>query len=275
MTLDPSPGSILVIGAGGGIGAATVRCLADRGLSVVASAHRHPLADGVRAHIVPLDACDDASVAWAMAAFASAAGPAPLRGLVYAAGAADLGSVEHTPADVLARILDVNVVGAARVCRAFLPRLRADGGRIVLVGSLSGRLPQAHMAAYSAAKAALAAWADALRAEVAPLGVRVVLVEPGAVRTGLAASLQVRPSDRDPASPYREAVRARRTALLRDAARGLAPERVAGAIATALLDDDPPPRVVLDAAPWRTRLRLLVAAVGGAAAAVRGPGPAR
>jgi NAD(P)-dependent dehydrogenase (short-subunit alcohol dehydrogenase family) len=86
------------------------------------------------------------------------------------------------PAD-LRRILDVNVVGQIAVTQAFLPLLRSAGGRIVIVGSVGGRVAFPYAGPYHASKYALEALADSLRAELKPQGVTVSLVEPGPIST--------------------------------------------------------------------------------------------
>ena len=89
------------------------------------------------------------------------------------------------PPDELRRQFDVNVVGQVAVTQAVLPRLRASRGRVVFLSSLSGRVSTPMTGAYSASKFALEALADALRMELRPWGVRVVLVEPAQTDTDL------------------------------------------------------------------------------------------
>jgi len=170
----------LVAGAAGGIGRATVRRLRDRGRTVhaldVDAAGLAALPDGVETHAV--DATDPDAVAPAVAAAAPDA-------VVAAVGWYELGAVEDQPADALGRHLETNVVGTHAVVRAALPRLRERGGRVVIVGSVLGRVALPYHAAYAASKHALVGYADALRREVAPRGVDVSVVEPGPVGTGL------------------------------------------------------------------------------------------
>jgi len=107
----------------------------------------------------------------------------PLIGLINNAGIAVGGPLEYLPLDALRQQLEVNVVGSLGVTQAFLPLLRASRGRIIFIGSVSGRIAVPFIGPYSASKFALRAMADALRIELAPAGVRVSLVEPGSVRT--------------------------------------------------------------------------------------------
>ena len=87
------------------------------------------------------------------------------------------------PLEELTRQLDVNVVGQLRVTQALLPALRRRQGRIVLMGSISGRSALPFLGAYAMSKFALEAMADALRVELAPWGIHVSIVEPGTIAT--------------------------------------------------------------------------------------------
>ena len=89
------------------------------------------------------------------------------------------------PVDDLRRQLDVNVVAQVAVTQAVLPRLREATGRVLFVGSVSGRYATPFMGAYNASKFALEGIADAMRMELRRWGIRVVLVEPGSIDTDL------------------------------------------------------------------------------------------
>src|SRR5262249_48182153 len=107
----------------------------------------------------------------------------PLGGLVNNAGIAVAGPLEHLQLAEIRRQFDVNVFGALAVTQAMLPMLRLARGRLVFVGSISGRLSVPYLAPYSASKAALRTMASALRVELRALGIRVTLIEPGSTRT--------------------------------------------------------------------------------------------
>ena len=109
----------------------------------------------------------------------AAAGIERLDALVDNAGIAIAAPLEFLPPDELTRQLDVNVVGQLRVLQAFLPALRETRGRVVLMGSIAGRSALPFLGAYAMSKFALEAMADALRVELAPWGMHVVIVEPG------------------------------------------------------------------------------------------------
>jgi NAD(P)-dependent dehydrogenase (short-subunit alcohol dehydrogenase family) len=106
-----------------------------------------------------------------------------LHGIVSKAGIALGGPLEHVPIDELRRQFEVNVFGAIALAQIFIPLLAQGDGRIVFVGSISGRLATPYIGPYSASKFALRALADAMRLELAPAGIAVSLIEPGSVKT--------------------------------------------------------------------------------------------
>jgi short-subunit dehydrogenase len=128
--------------------------------------------------------------------------------LVNNAGFALPGPLEALAERDLRELFDTNVFGLLAVTRAFLPAMRERGqGRVVNVGSIMGRVAMPLLGAYNASKHAVAALTDALRMELGPFGITVVLVEPGAIRTGFAArALAGLAPYRDPTSPYAPAL---------------------------------------------------------------------
>ena len=106
-----------------------------------------------------------------------------LFGLVNNVGVARGGPVEYLPVDEWRDQFEVNVVGQIAVTRAMLPLLRRDHGRIVFMGSISGKVATMMMAPYDASKFAIEAIGESLRAELRPFGIRVSVIEPGAVKT--------------------------------------------------------------------------------------------
>jgi NAD(P)-dependent dehydrogenase (short-subunit alcohol dehydrogenase family) len=167
--------AIVVTGASSGIGAAAAEALAKDGFIVFA---------GVRTDAdapLRLDVTDRVQIA-AAAEHVTSSGFA-LRGVVNNAGVAIAGPLEFLPVDQLRRQFEINVFGAIEVSQAFLPLLRRTRGRLVFVGSISGRLAVPFIGPYSASKFALRALTDALRVELAPSGIDVALVEPGSVKT--------------------------------------------------------------------------------------------
>ncbi len=173
----------LVTGASRGIGAAVARALAP-GRDVLLGGRDtdalYALADELPgSRPWPVDLTDVDAVAEA------AAGIGQLDALVHCAGVGLLGRVSETPASTWRRQFDVNVVAVAELTRVLLPALRAVRGRVVLLNSGAGLVARAGWASYAASKFALRAFADALRAEEAPYGVRVTSVHPGRTDTDM------------------------------------------------------------------------------------------
>lgn len=182
----PGPRSALVVGAGSGLGLAVTHELARRYVPVVAADLRPP--PTVPAGVTPLevDVLDPARLAAAVERV-EAAGPGP-DAVVVTVGALRPGALESQPLDDVRLQLELNAVGPLNVVRAVAPGMRTRRrGRVVAVSSTNGLLVTPFMGAYSAGKFALEALMDALRLELRPFGVEVVLVQPGAMRTPFAA----------------------------------------------------------------------------------------
>jgi short-subunit dehydrogenase len=132
---------------------------------------------------VTLDVDDDASVERAVLAAGA------IDAVVLCAGWGLAGAIEDTTAAEAKAQFETNFFGAHRVVRAVLPGMRARGrGRVVLVSSLAAAVPLPYQAFYSASKAALSNYAEALRLELTPCGITVCCVEPGNFRTGFTGS---------------------------------------------------------------------------------------
>jgi NAD(P)-dependent dehydrogenase (short-subunit alcohol dehydrogenase family) len=172
----------LVTGASSGIGAAVAAALVERGWRVYGTT-RNP--SSVKEPIpgvdyLALDLADYASVE----ACAAAAGEIDV--LVNNAGESQSGPIEELPMDAIERLFRTNVFGAVRLTQLLLPGMRTRGyGRVVMVGSMLASFPLAYRSSYTAAKAALKGFAMAARREVAPYGVAITTVEPGAISTGI------------------------------------------------------------------------------------------
>lgn len=179
----------LVTGTSSGIGRATALLLARSGFRVFATVRSPTGEAALRAEaaslpveILRLDLADEAGATRVVREVVHRAGR--IDALVNNAGYAKLGAVEDLPRADLRHQFEVNVFGAMQLCREVLPVMRAQrSGRIVNVSSLAGKVSLPLMGAYCASKFALEAFSDALRAEVKPAGIRVVLVEPGPVAT--------------------------------------------------------------------------------------------
>lgn len=182
--------SVVITGAGSGIGAATAVRLDREGWRVFAGVH-DPADAGVlgrdtsdRVTVAPLDVTSAESIATFAGEVDLALGSGGLDAVVDNAGKAFAGPLETLPIEELREQFEVNVIGQVAVTQRFLPLLRrAESPRIVLVGSVGGLVAVGFAGAYHASKYAMEAIADAWRQELAPDGVDVVLVEPGPLAT--------------------------------------------------------------------------------------------
>lgn len=182
----------LVTGASAGIGEAAVRRLLADGWRVFAAARRldrmRHLAEA-GAEPISLDLTDDASILAAVATIRERAGRLDL--LVNNAGYGSYGAIEDVPMAEARRQVEVNLFGLARLCQLALPMMRARrSGTIVNVTSIGGKFGEPFGGWYHATKFAVEGLSDCLRLELRPFGIRVVVVEPGAIRTewaGIAA----------------------------------------------------------------------------------------
>jgi NAD(P)-dependent dehydrogenase (short-subunit alcohol dehydrogenase family) len=261
----PQGHSILVTGATSGIGRDAALRLVRAGHLVLAGGRRtDALAElareaGGRLEPVVLDVTDPESVEAARELVDRRTGGRGLDVLVNTAGYALPGPLEALAERDLRELFDTNVFGLLAVTRAFLPAMRERGqGRVVNVGSIMGRVAMPLLGAYNASKYAVAAMTDALRMELAPFGVTVVLVEPGAVRTGFASrALAALAPYRDPGSPYATALAGTDAAWARVYRLAPGPGSAGRAVVRAATTARPAPRYVVPA-----HNRLVVAALG-------------
>lgn len=190
MTATPEIQEIVIVtGASTGIGAATARELARRGFHVLAGVRRDQDADAIRGPgIEPLilDITDPDHIrALAARVHGDPLGRA-VRALVNNAGMALNVPVEAFAIDAWRRLFEVNFFGHIAVTQTLLPALIRSKGRVINISSVGGKIAMATYGPYAGAKFALEAVSDSLRREIAPYGVEVVVIEPGAVRTGMA-----------------------------------------------------------------------------------------
>ena len=228
---------LLITGSSSGIGRAAAVEAAARGHRVFASA-RDPadVADLAKLGVIEplaLDVTETGSAQRAVAEVLRRAGR--LDALVNNAGYGQYGAVEDVALSQWRRQYEVNVFGAIAMIQAVLPAMRkAGGGTIVNVSSVAGKVAIPFAAAYCSSKHALEAISDSLRVEVAPFGIRVVVVEPGPIATkfGDRARAEVAPlMGRD--GPYKDFYVAAERAMETDFRRGQVP---ASNVARVILD---------------------------------------
>ena len=237
----------LITGANSGFGRAIATAAVATGDVVVAAARRTgTLDDLVAAHpdqveAVQLDVTDIAAAEAAVADVVARHGRIDV--LVNNAGRTHVGAAEETTDAELRALFDVHFFGPAALTRAALPHMRARrGGAIVQLSSMGGQMSFAGFGAYSATKFALEGLSEALADEVNRLGVKVLIVEPGAFRTGLMDSKQFS----EAISDYDESVgNTRRMTQEVNGSQPGDPDKAAAAILAALDAEKTPLRLVL------------------------------
>lgn len=176
---------ILLTGASSGIGYDTAVALAQQGHKVYAAARRVDRMEPLRQYgIVPLkmDVTDEASMQEGVKTLLNAEGRIDV--LINNAGYGYFGAVENVPMDDARNQLEVNVFGLARLCQLVLPTMRAQhSGRIINTASVAGRSVFYYGGWYHVSKYAVESLSDAMRMELKPFGIDVVIIEPGAIKT--------------------------------------------------------------------------------------------
>jgi NAD(P)-dependent dehydrogenase (short-subunit alcohol dehydrogenase family) len=242
--------TVLVTGASTGIGRATAEHLQSRGFHVIAGVRKE--ADGADLaargiEIALIDVTDAATID----ATAKQVGDRPLAGLVNNAGIAIGGPLEFMPIDKLRQQLEVNVVGLVATTQALLPALRRATGRVVNIGSVGGRVSSPFVGPYNASKHAVEAITDSWRQELAPWGIHVVVVEPGAVSTPIWAkgSEQVREAKEslppEALDRYGRAMSAFDGIMAKMDRMGIGADKVAEVVEKALTSRRPRPRYLV------------------------------
>jgi NAD(P)-dependent dehydrogenase (short-subunit alcohol dehydrogenase family) len=264
--------AVVITGASTGIGRATVVELVSAGFQVFGTVRREADAESLRRQfpdlVTPLimDLLDEDSVR-AAGAVVNAAGP--LFGLVNNAGAAIPSPLETMPIEVFRRQIEINLTGQLLVTQVMLPALHRSvdeiaDARIIMIGSISGRLSAPMLGGYGAAKHGLAGLSSSLRAELAPFKIKVVLIEPGAIKTpiwnrGLEAGQEVRSENPERNIRYADQIRAAGVWTRRAAAAALDATAAANVILDALQRNNPAPRQVVgrDAKVMAAMVRML------------------
>jgi NAD(P)-dependent dehydrogenase (short-subunit alcohol dehydrogenase family) len=237
----------LITGANSGFGRAIADAAVAAGDVVVATARRVTALDDLAAahhgqvDVLPLDVTDTAAIDATVRDVIDRHGRIDV--LVNNAGRTHVGAAEETTDAELRDLFEVHLFGPVALTRAVLPHMRSRrAGAIVQISSMGGQLSFAGFGAYSATKFALEGMSEALADEVGPLGIKVLIVEPGAFRTGLFGSY----SASEPMPEY--AGTAGRTRQMVDDSAGTQPgdpAKAATAILTALDSDSTPLRLPL------------------------------
>ena len=196
--------AVLVTGCSSGIGHAAALALARAGFPVWASARKTGVLgelESAGCRVLELDVTDERSRAAAVRQVEAEHGAVGI--LVNNAGHGGGGPVEEVPLDIVRETFETNVFAVIRLCQLVLPGMRAQSsGLIVNIGSAAGLVTPPTGCPYAMTKYAMESLCDALRPEVAPFGIRVTLIQPGAVRTRFMANSEPHQPEDTRDSPY-------------------------------------------------------------------------
>lgn len=240
-----------VTGAGRGLGYEIARCALERGDAVVAAGRdldrvdaAYSSAPGHPDRVLPvaLDVTDEAQAARAVDAAVERFGRIDV--LVNNAGRGLLGAVEEADAAEVASVFDTNVFGLLNVTRAVLPHMRAArSGHVVNISSMGGFAQVAGWGVYGATKFAVEGLSESLRAELAPLGIAVTIVEPGGFPTDFLAGSSLHTTARQIEDYAPTAGEVRRVSLQSNGHQRNDPAKGAAAIVEAVTAPNPPSRL--------------------------------
>jgi NAD(P)-dependent dehydrogenase (short-subunit alcohol dehydrogenase family) len=236
----------LVTGGSSGIGESTARALLAKGFTVYAVARRTDrmaalASEGV--HTFAMDVTDDASMVAGIDRIVAEQGRIDV--LVNNAGYGSYGAVEDVPIDEARRQFEVNVFGLARLVQLVTPHMRERrSGRIINISSIGGKFYEPFGAWYHATKFAVEGFSDSLRMELRPFGIKVVLIEPGPIRTEWNEIARDSLLERSGDGPYAEWARKAHGVMERfdEPERASTPEEVADKIVKAALAKHPAAR---------------------------------
>ncbi|HEU5349201.1 MAG TPA: SDR family oxidoreductase [Ktedonobacterales bacterium] len=247
-------GAVLVTGASSGMGKACALRLSQAGYTVFAGVRKEHDAQMLKqegsSRLIPiiLDVTDEHTVADAFKMIRETVGTAGLVGLVNNAGVGVTGPIELVPLEELRRQFDINVTGQVAVTQAFLPLIRAAHGRIITVGSVGGKITLPFAGPLCSSKYAIESINDALRMELRPWGIHVVLVAPGSIRTPAVDKLvtdseaMVNSFSAEGKALYAASYRAFVQAFLKQEEEGVGPEVMAETVYRALTARSPKTR---------------------------------
>jgi NAD(P)-dependent dehydrogenase (short-subunit alcohol dehydrogenase family) len=252
---------IVITGCDSGIGKSLAAIMAKRGYLVVISyLSENPFADERGVFAVKMDL----RIPEEVGAFISyirelCSGGMELTAVVGNAGVALGGPVEDIPMGLMRESFEINYFGMVKIVQAMIPELIRTGGRIVVNGSLAGRIAMPYMAPYTASKFALEGYCDSLRRELFPYGVPVVLLEPSAVATPIWDKAKKQDIS-FVEEKYLKSLNRFRDSFIEDGNRGMETGAAAERIAEILTVEKPKARYIIAKQPIRSKLLCLLPA---------------
>lgn len=240
---------VLITGASSGIGQAIAYSLMERGFKVYGTSRKIKSGEIISAqegtgflHMLPLDVCLEDSVKRAVDYIQEREETLDI--LINNAGFGIAGSVEDTSTEEALYQFNTNFFGVHRMCRAVLPKMRAQGqGLIINISSVAGFISIPYQSMYSASKAAIESMTEALRIEVKPFGIKVSLIEPGDIKTDFTVSRYYVKEAAN--SAYKEKFLRAIGTMEKDEQKGPLPKEVVDSVVKIINSNDPPVRLVV------------------------------
>ncbi|MEL6257136.1 MAG: SDR family oxidoreductase [Bacteroidota bacterium] len=260
--------SILVTGASTGIGYATTQELIKNGYRVFANVRKERDAKrlltefGINCFPLIFDVRDQDAINKAVKEVERRVGPEGLYGLFNNAGTALSGPIMHQPIEDIEEMLNINVMGVIRVTRSFLPMLGADPyyasepGRILNMSSVGGKVSMPFIGMYCATKHAIEGLSDALRRELMLFGIKVAIIEPGAVATPIWNKAPDPKASGYENTPYEESVIAFLKAFAEEGKKGMNPSKVANLVREIFESKKPKNRYMISPTPFTDKVLL-------------------
>jgi len=195
---------VLITGASSGIGLATAKKLLKEGYIVYASARTQEAAEEIvesGGTAIDVEMTEEQTMIDAVDRIIAKEGKIDV--LINNAGYGQYGPIEEIPLQKARHVLEVNLFGLARLTQLVLPHMRRQGrGTIINTSSIGGKMYSPLGAWYHASKHALEGWSDCLRLEVQPLGINVIIIEPGIIDTGFNEAMVGRISELEGSGAY-------------------------------------------------------------------------
>lgn len=258
--------SVIITGASSGIGRESALLLDQLGFRVFAGVRKEKDAISLQQQasdqLVPifLDVSNPDSISTSFETILNDGHETTLIGLINNAGIAIASPLEFIPVDLLRKQLEINVIGQLAVTQAFLPLLRKSKGRVINMGSISGLNAFPLTGPYAISKFALEAMTDSLRVELRPWGVKVIIIEPGAIATPIWEKSLKRKREVEQYLPpwassvYRTAIRRMEMNAIKSADSAPTPKIVAQTVKHALTSPRPKTRYLVGVSPIKIKL---------------------
>lgn len=257
---------ILITGVSTGIGYTSTKHLINKGFFVFGSVRKQSDADklegdfGENFKALIFDVTDDKAINSSVKAVEEIVGKNGLSALVNNAGIVVSGPMQHVTIEKLSHQLNVNVLGVMRVTQAFLPLLGGTkdspfpAGRILQMSSVSGKITSPFLGPYAASKYALEAISDALRRELVLYGIKVIIIEPGPIKTPIWGKALSSDNIDFEETAYGKILADRAKVIQRTEANAIPAQKVADIIYKSIVTSNPKTRYIVANKAWSYKI---------------------